>query len=329
MSLTSYGYDGSLDEGAARVLLDAIGARYIVVTGFDVVAEAVGALSVRVNPGTAYGDGVVDVLTPAQTGLAAGAIASGTRWDTVVIARNRAGTGGVTTLAIRAGTSAQAVSANVNTVANTFDQPLALIKLVAGQSNVQQVIDLRHFARKLLVVKTKDALFNDGIPGAVNDAARGFAYAEDTGHFWHLVGGTEGSQTWVDLQAPTWLNIPIAGGLTGAPQPQYAIINGAVRLRGAWQRSTGAKFDPSGGVIAGRWSLGTMPVGARPSIAMLFAVGRGLETTASGAFIQIDPDGTIQGMVGPAVLTSTGAATSVDGSTIRIRADGVTYPAEL
>lgn len=102
---------------------------------------------VRIAAGSATGRGV-RATEASQTDLPADEVTSGTvRWDTVVLRRTR-GEGAGAELLILEGTSARAISSARESLYTSEhdDQPIALIKVVAGQSTLGDIVDLRCWA---------------------------------------------------------------------------------------------------------------------------------------------------------------------------------------
>lgn len=130
--------------------------------------------------------------------------------------------------------------------------------------------------------------------------------------------GTE----WQNLSAGSWtaIGLPSSVSAGGGTPPAFKKVNGVVHFRGSWVKTDGTKFAPGGG--GGEYSLGTVPAGYRPGNNVSFAVDHGFDATATGARVLVSTAGVITAQVGPAHNSTT------DGSTSRIRAEGVIYPAE-
>lgn len=145
-TVTSVGYGGSIDEVAWSAdvgpsLGVAFGVRGEV--SWRVTPDLAGDRRVLISEGLAYGWGVFDTL-PAPVTHTFDSVASGSRWDVLFVRRTWAGGGGTTSLVsipVGAGNSApanRALSPGVQ-----VDQPLAMVRLVAGQSTPAEIIDLR------------------------------------------------------------------------------------------------------------------------------------------------------------------------------------------
>ena len=154
MTITSVGYDGTVNEGDWADLAALVGRDYAVgraaslrfpgdvddwavtkVTGVD--------RTVQIAAGRGYGHGVLDV-SDAPVNVQLPTLGAGTRWDTIVMRRDWSGVGGASSFTFVTGTSAQAIAAGVNSNPGVLDdQVIALVQITAGQQVPTQVIDLR------------------------------------------------------------------------------------------------------------------------------------------------------------------------------------------
>lgn len=305
MTITSSGYNGSVTEVTWAGLSNLVGTDYAVAGDSDwrVSVGGTGTRPVTVAAGTAFGSGVRDVNS-ASINANPASIASGTRWDTVVIARNWSTN--TSAVAIRTGTSTKAVTLTNTTPGVLDDQPIALILLDSSLAAVQQVVDLRTQTGKIHTVAT-----GAGVP-FLPVSVGAWAYALDTGHFWHgrIVSATP---TWVDVNAPVWQSITLPSStLASTPAPAFTKINGIVYLRGSWLPTSGTFL--SGGGTGGQYSLGTLPAGYRPGATMGFTVDEGLPSTANNVRL---------------VISSAGVITAVvQGDTTAIGSNGTSFVAE-
>jgi hypothetical protein len=304
VTITSKGYDGTVDEGFWSAMAGLVGVDGCVAAPADylVTVGGTGTLPVTVAAGTIFGRGVMDINS-APLVMNATSLGSGTRWDTVVMDRNWSGAGGTSQLAIRAGGATPTVTLTNTTPGTHDDQPIALIKIVAGQAAVQQIIMLVGVAQKVVTVPLASQV--PTIPVKVG----GWIYAQDTDHTYHgeLVGATP---TWVDVDAPVWQNMSLApGALVASGQaPQFCKIRGIVHLRGGIAPA-------SGNFPAGNTTLPTLDAGFRPGAAMAFEVDHGrVLSTAVEVRISIQPTGAM--------------SLSASGVTSACRLDGITFPAE-
>lgn len=142
MAITSFGYPSTIEDSDwAQYIPFASRHGYGVVGATDWrVQVGTGERQVLIGAGTGFGDGIVDHAASDET-IALDAIASGTRWD-LVVAR-RSWDSSLTTFDSIIGGATRAIPARDATPGDAVDHPIALCQLVAGQSAVQQVVDLR------------------------------------------------------------------------------------------------------------------------------------------------------------------------------------------
>lgn len=310
MSITSVGYDGTVNElkwaGLAKLVGD-LGN----VDGFGDLAVSIagtGTLPVTVAAGTLFGRGVLDVNS-APVLLNAGALGSGTRYDTVVMARDWSSNTSV--LALRAG-GATPVATLTNTNPGVLDdQPLALIKIVAGQAAVQQVIPLVGTSGKI-------TSFASIVTAAQMPSSTQYAFDRSTGHLWAWkLPQVGGAAAWMDLMAPEWraIGLPSSVVPAGSTVPAFCRINGITYLRGVWAKTDGSTFVGGGGTGGLGYSLGTLPPGYRPGSAINLPMTPGYTTGTNQARLQIGTDGVMLG--------------NVNGPATTIGASGLSFPAEL
>lgn len=149
MAITSIGYDGSVNESDWAKMVPSVGSAQYGVLGagdWKVTAHATMDRGVNIATGGGWGHGVLDDSN-ATVSLQAATVSSGDRWDMVVMRRNWSGTGGTSTFVLVQGTSAKQLPARNTTPGTIDDQPLALLRFTAGQTAVQEIIDLRCWAR--------------------------------------------------------------------------------------------------------------------------------------------------------------------------------------
>lgn len=146
------GYPGSVNASQlASWMPNVAAAQYSVEGLFDgqVVTNNVGDRGVTVKPGTIIGDGIMDVFT-GNTNLNFGSVASGSpdRWDMVVLRRTWNATVGASTsiYTIIPGGPNKTLPARNNNKGVLSDQPMALCRIKAGSTAVQEIIDLRCWA---------------------------------------------------------------------------------------------------------------------------------------------------------------------------------------
>lgn len=197
MTITSIGYEGTVDYADWAVLITSQGAPYSVFAadGFAVAAGA-GTREVTVQPGRASGHGILDDSDAVET-LTGASVSSGSRWDLVALRRDWAA--GTTTPVLIQGTSSKAIPTRETDPGVEDDQPIALVRFAAGLTAVQEVVDLRVWKGAV----ARDLLARD--------------YHTDIGSRLRILG-----VTWVlgfDGTTPTW--VPDSN-FVGTTSPPYA-----------------------------------------------------------------------------------------------------------
>lgn len=217
MAIVSYGYRGTIDEVQwARMAPHISAARYGVVGEDDCVVSAVPGLdrTLEVAPGRAWGQGVMDELShdPEPLRVQLAPVASGSRWDLIALRRSWLSAPGQTTVVAIQGSSSKVIpAARESTAGSVDDQPLALVRVTAGQSLPAEIIDLRCWASNGGVQVLDDiALQYLGFPGSmVWHKWRTWAYTRDS-----VPGSTWG---WVKIG-----DIGILHGLRNSPFSGWA-----------------------------------------------------------------------------------------------------------
>lgn len=141
MQIVSRGYEGTVDYEDWAVLTTHLGAQYSV---FDVdsfgLSAGPGDRQVVLAPGRAAGQGIYDISDSPVT-LAGASVLSGSRWDMVALRRNYES--GETIPVLVTGGAARAIPERENTPGVLDDHPLFLARFTAGQTAVQEIVDLR------------------------------------------------------------------------------------------------------------------------------------------------------------------------------------------
>lgn len=141
----SAGYAGTVnDEQWSELIRRAGGNRYGVAgLGEWAVSSVPGDRALQVSAGAGWGLGVLDEIDDPHP-LNLDAVTVGTsRWDLIVVRRAwSAGVGGASTIHVIKGSSARAIPPR-SAGFPLDDQPLALVRVAAGQTVVQEIIDLR------------------------------------------------------------------------------------------------------------------------------------------------------------------------------------------
>lgn len=149
MAITSVGYDGIVNEIQWAEMIKKVGcAEYGVVGVGDLKVTPLPGVdrAVSIAAGKAWGHGVYDTNDASAT-VVLDTVASGFRWDLIVIRRNWTGAGGVSTITKVNGTAAMELPAGRTKGPGVIDeQPLALVQITAGQSTPTAFIDLRVWA---------------------------------------------------------------------------------------------------------------------------------------------------------------------------------------
>lgn len=290
MSITSIGYDGSVNEANWAALSALVGAQYAVQGFLDCQVQigGTGDRAVTVRVGTAFGSGVMDTSN-AAVNLNAGSVTSGARWDTVVLHRDWSSNTSI--FRINAGGATKQVTRTDSTPGTLDDQPVALIRMIAGSTAVQEVVDLRMFSSKLHYVAQSAA-----VPFILPFLRAGASYlAADNAHLWVDQGTQLTSSTFstaaVDLDAASWQALPLAGGgalVAVDVAPAYTLNRGRVQFKGSVKRSNGNPLVTAGGADA---VLATVPSGVRPSSTRRFMVYP--ISTAQAVRVEVGSDGTV------------------------------------
>ncbi|MCT1363973.1 hypothetical protein [Microbacterium sp. p3-SID131] len=250
MTITSVGYAGTItDSNWRRMATAAVGSLYGVddFTSFRVTAGP-GDRALAIADGGAFGLGVRDESdTPIV--LNGDPVASGSRWDLVVLRRDW--NAKETTPLIIAGSPTKALPDRYTGWGTMNDQPLALVRFAAGQSTAQEIVDLRCIPADAGVVAfdplTLSYLDRVGTQVRIGDT------------LWTRTVNATGSPLWVstDLTDTGWVNVPLGPkwvAVSGYPL-RVRRIGPVAYLRGAVKAGSGAGYE----------SLGTVPTLFRPT----------------------------------------------------------------
>lgn len=233
MAIISVGYAGTItDADWRRMAVSTVGAMY----GVDDYASwrptvGVGDRAVRIATGGGFGLGVRDV-NDADVTLSLASVASGSRWDLIVARRNW--TTSTTTFVVIQGTATKALPSRNTGYGNLNDQPVALVRVAAGQAAVQEILDLR-------------CIPGDGGLIAFDDLAR--SYLDRVGTVVRI-GDVVWTRTINSLGSPVWVSSTSA----------------AERFEGRLRRSDG-QLVLNAGATALKWqSLGENTLGATATV---------------------------------------------------------------
>lgn len=185
----SVGYEGTVDEPQwARLMAYAGGRQYGVIGEGDwKVTPGTADREIRIAPGSGFGSGVLDRTTAAAS-LTLPAPASGSRWHLIAVRRDWQNNLSSFDSIAGSTTTAQ-IPIRQTTPGTSDDQPIALVRVQAGQSQVAEVRDLRVWG-------------GDGGAFAVDDLVRQYLNRVGT-HVrinavdWDLTLNVLGSPTWV------------------------------------------------------------------------------------------------------------------------------------
>lgn len=139
----SVGYEGTVNEAQwASLMANAGGRSYGVLDASSWKVSAGSAdRELRIAPGTGFGHGVID-SSSATASLALPAIGSGSRWYCVVVRRDWQAN--VSVFDVLSGpTGAAAIPTRQTSPGTADEQPIALVRVQAGQSQIVEIRDLR------------------------------------------------------------------------------------------------------------------------------------------------------------------------------------------
>lgn len=142
MTISSIGYAGSVTFAQWPLLVGGQMAPYGIMGGPGDLKVSAGTADreLLVQPGVVGGQGILDT-SDAVVSLVGGVVASGSRWDMVVLRRDWALAS--STLMLIPGGSSKALPSRQMTPGLKDDQPIALVRFAAGQAAVQEIVDLR------------------------------------------------------------------------------------------------------------------------------------------------------------------------------------------
>jgi hypothetical protein len=144
MTISSIGYTGTVTDAEwARLIPLAGGSEYTVPGPDDYNATvASGDRNVDISPGSAAGQGILDE-NDAHVVINIPSVGSGSRWDMIGLKRDWGA--GTTTVVRIAGSSSKVLPSRDHNPGVLDVQPLWLVRVAAGQTTVQEFVDLRAF----------------------------------------------------------------------------------------------------------------------------------------------------------------------------------------
>lgn len=247
MAISSYGYEGSITEREFAIASGFFGSDYGVsgASDFKVSIQATGDRLVSIAAGTAYGRGVLDISNSAVTVQLDG-IASGSRWDAIVIRRDWTPVvGGLTSVTKVTGSSQQVVPGNLNRDPGVRDdQVLALVQVTAGNTTPTAIIDLRMFAAKAALMTDLRA-WPDAPLGALA-TVDGITYRREM--------GSNGLATWSHTTSKTWRGQVWQGSPIAFPKDRL-IVPPIYTATGRYARATNMVPQPSHSAYGKRFSF--------------------------------------------------------------------------
>lgn len=214
---TSYGYGGYVaSEASWSALAVSLGTEYGVVDAGDWKVTAVPSSdrTISVAVGKGWGKGVYDVSS-ASVQKTLTTVSAGFRWDLVVLRRDTSGAGGSTSVVVIEGGATTAVAFGLRKAFDTGDgtkddQPLAVVRVDAGSTNITSIIDVRVWQANAGAVATselvKSYLAKPGTQVLVGT------------DLWSRTINVAGTASWQRTALLSPVNMLAAGnGLTGSP----------------------------------------------------------------------------------------------------------------
>lgn len=265
MAIVSIGYDGTVDETQWAQMVSKVGASEYGVdkAGDFAVSIIAGDRAIAVSPGTAWGMGVMDT-SDSSVNLLLDPVATGSRWDLIVLRRDWTPPGGTTVIAVVKGGSTKQIpnGRNSGTPGVLDDQPIALVRLLAGSTAVQEIIDLRVWGR------------NGGQLYALHDMVRSYLTSLGTevninGALWQYVPASNDTAAWQKYgqRGDTGIVTVTTGFTSGwggsGAEIKYQVRDGLCQLYAKFYRTGGELEVPVNGNIPNVHVL-TLPVPARP-----------------------------------------------------------------
>lgn len=159
MALIATGFVGDTDSTDFAPMQLAFGAEHDIegINDYAVSISTTGDRTVRVAPGVANGGGV-RVVNDAPILVQLDPVASGFRWDLICLRRNWANAGSVQVTKVTGSTLEMLPPDRETRPGEIDDQPLALVRVQAGQTAPTKVLDFRYTAKKIITAKTTLAL---------------------------------------------------------------------------------------------------------------------------------------------------------------------------
>lgn len=284
MAITSYGYTGAVNNVQWAGMAGSLGFDYVAKGPNDCKASAVGSATrtVRIAAGVIAGGGVIDyVSTPVDIALPN--VTTGSRWYLIVAERTWQTTN-ATVFTYVAGTGVKQIPGRTTGFGTKDQQPIALVRIAAGQSIPAEVVDLRVVGSNNGVMIGFDALALQYLDTAGTVVRIG-------GVDWTRSISSSGALVWEPDERPgAWQPISGVGGWSapagGAESPRMRRVGDEIVGTGLVVRANSAATIGYGGML-----VGYVPAGMAPEESSLFVVAGDVPGAILG--IQVRADGQI------------------------------------
>ena len=265
MAIESVGYDGTVDEVQWAKMASRVGtSEYGVDQAGDFAVNVIaGDRALSVAKGTAWGLGVMDT-SDSSINILLPQVTSGYRWDLIVLRRDWLPPNGKTTIETIEGSSTKRIPSgrHAGSPGTRDDQPIALVRIQAGSTAIQEIVDLRVWCR------------NGGQMQAKSDLARSYANAVGTeinvnGVLWQRTVGANNTAEWqktgtVGDTGWVYVTSGFASGWGGSNAYMvYRVRNGVCHFRIRFGRTGNTVYSPASGNITNT-KVAKAPVPARP-----------------------------------------------------------------
>lgn len=250
MTITNVGYAGQIGAAEWAGAIPRLGNAVQGVDDFASfgVSIAGGTRALSVAAGLAWASGVAATSNAVES-VSLASVPSGMRWDMIVLRFVWATK--TTSIAVIQGGSNMELPTRTNNPGVQVDMPLALARVAAGQTAVQEVIDLR-------------VIPGDGALTAFHDLARSYINRVGTSLrigrvVWDRVVDAVGSPTWVSSEQEDTGWVSVTRGDNWDPVSGYPFqvraVGAVCTVRGALRAKSGASYA----------DLGTVPAVFRPT----------------------------------------------------------------
>lgn len=282
MAILSIGYDGTVDERQWAKIQASTASVYGVSTpaSWKVTAVAGSDRTVAIATGSGWGHHVFDESDTNYT-LQGDTVASGSRWDMVVLRRDWGPVGGgPSSFKLIKGSSIKVLPLRANNPGVLDEQPLALVQFSAGQTQPTAIVDLRCWASNGgMEVMDKLTLTYLEVPGAD---------VKLDSSLWRYESKGNGVWGWQEYPLATdtgdqfvgALSTSFSGGWRGFAGGGYSPL--AFRREGKHMQIWGAAASSTPEGVAS--IVVNMPVGMRPA------------TKVPGINCEMNPDGALRTM---------------------------------